>query len=700
MKEKLRLLSLFSGAGGMDIGFIKAGFEVVFANDSDKNAVETYKRNIGNHIINGDIKNINKENIPENIDVIIGGPPCQGFSMAGNIGRKFVDDERNYLFKEFARIISIAKPKFFVMENVARLYTHNKSKTRAEIINEFNQIGYKVECRVLNSADYGVAQIRSRIIFIGVRSDINVDIEFPQPQYTKENYKTVKAVIGDLPILKSGESDENYFNHESMNHTEGMLEKMKHISDGGDRYEIPEQLRPKSGDIRKYIRYNSSKPSVCITGDMRKIFHYSQNRALTVRELARIQSFDDDFEFLGPKISQQQQIGNAVPPLMANAIAKEIIKMNENITTDNKEETTTLEQLDLFSDIDGINETNEANKENESVEASLPKINYIGNKEKLTNWIVENIPSDVETVFDAFSGGCSVSFELKKLGYKVYTNDILKVNYTLSKAIIENKSQILTEKDLNTLLEGKKIKGYMTEKYANRFYFEEECMELDLYRSNIEKLDNEYKQAMAYSLIRRAMIRKMPYSRFTLPWDKIVQLRDEEYSYEKYKRRRAYHNESFKSHILSNVEDYNNSIFDNNKDNKAYNDDIFNIINNIDADLIYLDPPYTGTMNDYFGFYGIIDEYIDRDSKEEFNNNFRNKSETIELFNKLFKNIKNYKYALLSYNNNAYPDKDTMIELILKHNKDVKVIEKNHNYQITGKDMKNKNKEILFLITT
>ena len=196
------------------------------------------------------------------------------------------------------------------------------------------------------------------------------------------------------------------------------------------------------------------------------------------------------------------------------------------------------------------------------------------------------------------------------------------------------------------------------------------------------------------------MIRKMPYSRFTLPWEKIIQLRDEEYSYEKYGRKRAYHNQTFKTHILSNIDDYNNAIFDNGKNNKSYNEDIFNIINTIQADLIYLDPPYTGTMNDYFKFYGILDEYIDQEQKEEFKNNFRNKSETIELFEKLFRSIKNYKYALLSYNNNAYPDKDTMIELILKYNKDVKVIEKEHNYQITGKAMKNKNKEILFLITT
>ena len=115
-----------------------------------------------------------------------------------------------------------------------------------------------------------------------------------------------------------------------MNHTQAMLQKMKHIRDGGNRYQIPIKLRPTSGDPRKYIRYDSKLPSFCITGDMRKIFHYSQNRALTVRELARLQSFPDDFVFYGTKLSQQQQVGNAVPPLMAEVIAKNVLVMEEN----------------------------------------------------------------------------------------------------------------------------------------------------------------------------------------------------------------------------------------------------------------------------------------------------------------------------------------------------------------------------------
>ena len=263
-------------------------------------------------------------NLVENkkVDVIIGGPPCQGFSIAGNIGRKFIDDPRNRLFKEFVRVVEIIKPKYFVMENVARLYTHNKNKTRQEIIEDFERLGYKVECQILNSADYGVPQIRKRVIFIG--SIVRNNIKFPKKNV--KTYKTVKEAIGDLPPLSSGEKSD-IPNHNAMKHSIQMLEKMRYISDGGNRKEIPEPLRPKSGDARKYIRYNSQKPSITVTGDMRKVFHYSQNRALSVRELARIQSFPDEFIFKGKSISMQQQVGNAVPPLMAQYLAKTIKEM-------------------------------------------------------------------------------------------------------------------------------------------------------------------------------------------------------------------------------------------------------------------------------------------------------------------------------------------------------------------------------------
>ena len=325
---KFNYIDLFSGVGGLSLGFVNAHFQNIFSLDSEKYCCETYRTNFPDHnLIETDITNFSDSEIlklvkNKKIDVVIGGPPCQGFSMAGNIGRTFVDDPRNNLFKEFARVVALTKPKVFVMENVARLFSHNKGKTKKDIVDTFEKLGYKVDCKILCSADYGVPQIRNRIIFIG--NSLKKKNCFPKKSI--DVHKNIKEAIDDLPKLKSGERSEKP-NHEAMSHTLGMLNKMGYITDGGTRADIPKKIRPSSGDIRKYIRYDSSKPSICVTGDMRKVFHYSQNRALTVRELARIQSFPDSFIFKGNKVSQQQQVGNAVPPLMAKAIAVEIRKM-------------------------------------------------------------------------------------------------------------------------------------------------------------------------------------------------------------------------------------------------------------------------------------------------------------------------------------------------------------------------------------
>ncbi|MDY0347233.1 MAG: DNA (cytosine-5-)-methyltransferase [Tenuifilaceae bacterium] len=332
MKTKLKYIDLFSGAGGFSLGFDNKGFQNVFSIDIEPSFCETYKYNFPKHqLIEKDICELSDTEIKylkefDEIDVVIGGPPCQGFSIAGNIGRKFIDDPRNRLFKEFVRVVKVIRPKFFVMENVARLYTHNKGETRNEIIKDFKELGYKVKCKILNSADYGVPQVRRRVIFIG--SLTNEKIEFP-PKGVND-YISVKEALSIYPKLESGE-ESSIPNHIAMSHSEQMLTKMSYVTDGGDRNEIPEKIRPKSGDVRKYIKYASDKPSVCVTGDMRKIFHYEQNRALTVRELAKLQSFPDDFVFKGSRISQQQQVGNSVPPKMAEAIAEVIIKMNENV---------------------------------------------------------------------------------------------------------------------------------------------------------------------------------------------------------------------------------------------------------------------------------------------------------------------------------------------------------------------------------
>jgi len=325
--KKLTYADLFSGVGGMSLGFMEHGFQNIFSIDCDSEICQTYRQNFPKHtLLEKKIEDLSEKELREfgkinKPDVIIGGTPCQGFSIAGNIGRTFVDDPRNHLFKEFARIVSVLKPKFFVVENVARVYNHNQGRTRKEIIDLFEKMNYTVDCRILKSEDYGVPQLRRRIFFIGNR----LGLKNPFPTKVIENTITVKDALKDLPKLTSGESSD-IPNHAAMNHSEQMLEKMSYVTSGGSREQIPEEIRPKKGDVRKYIKYDKSKPSVCITGDMRKVFHYSQNRALTVRELARLQSFPDDFVFCGTKISQQQQVGNAVPPPMAAAVANEIKK--------------------------------------------------------------------------------------------------------------------------------------------------------------------------------------------------------------------------------------------------------------------------------------------------------------------------------------------------------------------------------------
>ncbi|WP_338997855.1 DNA (cytosine-5-)-methyltransferase [Lactococcus formosensis] len=332
--SKYKIIDLFSGSGGLSLGFEQAGFENLFSVEFNHQAAETYRRNFPHHtLIEGDIKEISDTKIREFqnnniVDVIVGGPPCQGFSIAGNIGRRFVDDERNKLFKEFVRFVDVIQPKMFIMENVARLATHNKGRTIKEIMTEFENLGYDVKAEVLQAANYGVPQKRQRIFVVGTKSGI---FHYPKNQ---GNTPTVKNTIDDLPPLKNGQSSD-IPNHFAMNHSEQMLKKMSYVKDGGDRNDIPDELRPKSGDVRKYIRYASDKPSVTVTGDMRKIFHYEQNRALSPRELARLQTFPDDFVFEGNSISIQQQIGNAVPPKLAKAVAEEVKKTLETCKGDN-----------------------------------------------------------------------------------------------------------------------------------------------------------------------------------------------------------------------------------------------------------------------------------------------------------------------------------------------------------------------------
>lgn len=331
---------------------------------------------------------------------------------------------------------------------------------------------------------------------------------------------------------------------------------------------------------------------------------------------------------------------------------------------------------------------------------SYPTLNYIGNKEKIVNWISSLIPADATSFLDVFCGGCSVGYMAKEKGLTVYANDILKINYYIAQALIENNDRIIDEKDIAKIFNGEPKEGFMFQNFANLYYFPDECKDLDLIRENITKLKDKYKKAMAFTLMRRAMIRKMPYSRFTIKWEKVVELRNEELSYAKYGRRRHYHNQSFKFHFEDNLNEYNNAVFDNGKENKAYNLDVYKAIDKIDADVIYLDPPYAGTMNDYFGFYGLLDSFIEGQKAKPFENNFVDKNTIVEQFDQLFSRLGKYKYWMLSYNSRSKPSKEELLSLLAKYSDNVVVHEMPYAYRVTGKEKKKKDVEYLFIVKT
>ena len=331
--------------------------------------------------------------------------------------------------------------------------------------------------------------------------------------------------------------------------------------------------------------------------------------------------------------------------------------------------------------------------------SKYPTVNYIGNKEKIADWIIGSLPISKGTILDLFSGGCSIAYSLKQAGFQVLTNDVLYSSYCISKAIIENSDTVL---DLNLDKEELK-KYYSSEIYnkikwmENKLYFSEEIVELaSLINFSFTLTGN--KRFLYLSLLRRAMIRKIPYSRMNIKWEEIVKLRDEEFSYKKYKRRRAYHNQSFLFHIQDNLDKYNFAVFNNGQMNKAYQKDAFNMIKSLKekVDLIYIDPPYPSTMNKYAEFYGAFDimlneeiEYVDFTNKDEFISNLQ---KIVKL------SIGKTKYIGISLNNKSKPSYQELITALKPQTKKVYVHKKNHVYKVTGKENKQKTYEILLIM--
>ncbi|MBO3424749.1 DNA cytosine methyltransferase [Clostridium perfringens] len=394
MEEKFKVISLFSGAGGMDLGFIRAGFDIIWANDFFKEATDTYKLNIGNHIVYGDITNIKSDEIPNNPDVVIGGFPCQGFSIANT--KRSMKDKRNFLYKEMLRIIEDKKPKFFVAENVKGILSIENGKVFKMIKSDFENLGYKVDYKLLNAAEFGVPQNRERVIIIG--NNIGKKNRFPEKTHYIDNYveglkpaKTVKETIGFLSSIKINKLPVNIngkviYNHDASTNVRDKFWGRKYEV---NQHEICDYLKlwrdksgwttkkvdehfgyahtaghwfrkdnnsgsiPKPDDwwelkkifgfddkydkkvttfIEKEIKYEQSlritnweRPSDTITATSPEI-HINKMRRLSARECAMLQTFPDEFIFTGSLNKMYTQIGNAVPVLLAEKIAIQILK--------------------------------------------------------------------------------------------------------------------------------------------------------------------------------------------------------------------------------------------------------------------------------------------------------------------------------------------------------------------------------------
>lgn len=329
-----------------------------------------------------------------------------------------------------------------------------------------------------------------------------------------------------------------------------------------------------------------------------------------------------------------------------------------------------------------------------------PTVNYIGNKEKISSWIIDSLPINKGTVLDLFCGGCSVSYELKYRGFNVISNDFLYSNYALAKAIIENSSETLEINDFKNIeIEEKEVNNiYNQIKFLeNKIYFDYEVKELAKLIFISGKL-NGNKKYIFLSLLRRAMIRKIPYSRMNIKWEEIKKFRDEKYSYEKYGRYRHYHNITFEEHICLNLKEYNDSIISNDTTCIAIQNDALNCLKSLGqkVDLIYMDPPYPSTMNKYKDFYGYFDVLFDKKIENEID--FTDKKDFLINFTKLMKEAcKKTNYVAISLNNKCYPDADTLINQIKEYISEYKIFKKEHIYKVTGKENKHTNFEILLI---
>jgi DNA (cytosine-5)-methyltransferase 1 len=363
-----KVVDLFCGAGGFSEGFRRAGYEIIFGFDKCPQAIETFKYNFSTNGLSGDIifytpKKILKiaELDPEEIDVVIGGPPCQGFSVAGMMK---INDHRNFLYQEFIRFIKYVKPKLFVMENVPTIASHDNGSIIQDIDKKFRKIGYKPTMKKLNAANFGVPQTRERLFIAGSLDGTHAFPPQPSHDLPKKkkngtieietgNFVTVEDAISDLFLHGTLGSDEmdyqskpkssyqierqndskKLFNHRGSKHTLPVIDRFSRFKEGDKISDLPKEFKTNKIVVKRLVRSLPSPTVMTLPDDL---IHYAEDRILTVREMARLQSFDDKFRFIGKRTTggklrkkecpQYTLVGNAVPPLLAEAIARKLLE--------------------------------------------------------------------------------------------------------------------------------------------------------------------------------------------------------------------------------------------------------------------------------------------------------------------------------------------------------------------------------------
>ncbi len=373
INKRLKVIDLFSGVGGLSYGFAhNDSFEIVAANEILPNMAKAYSLNHPNvKVYAEDIKDFNINKLEKDlniktgdIDIIVGGPPCQAYST---VGKRLIDDPKGKLFQEYYRVLKEINPKLFLFENVKGLLSMQDGDLLKTIISLFESLGYRVQYKLLNAANYGAPQVRERVIIIG--SKLEKDFKYPEPtHYNPEEvldlfksknlkpYLTLGEAIGDLPFIESNQESFEYatapqndfqnimrnnapkmlMDHNSPNNNAKLVKIMELLPDGGTPEDLPKELRPTSGFKNTYCRLWWDRPSTTITRNLgtpssSRCIHPKAPRPLTTREGARIQCFPDDYQFYGSRGDRNLQIGNAVPTFLSNVLAKSILEnFNEN----------------------------------------------------------------------------------------------------------------------------------------------------------------------------------------------------------------------------------------------------------------------------------------------------------------------------------------------------------------------------------